>query len=277
MTLLQVLVLPEGFALPPLPYLVALAVGLGVVGLGVSRRDLAVDQHHVVALVPWILAGSGVHALYVVDALPTALRPLGGTPAVYATIAVLAGGVWLVADANAQNVPRVLALSGVAVFVPTYGSGIAVGLSRGTFAPFWSGVALVVSVLVAAAAWALLTRAVPRVEHTGWVGVVALFGHTVDGISTAVGIDVLGFGERTPLSRYIIEFAADLPTAAVVGSGWLFVLVKLTLVSGVLVLFADLMQEDPREGALLLGIVAAVGLGPGAHNLLLFAIAGVAA
>jgi uncharacterized membrane protein len=33
------------------------------------------------------------------------------------------------------------------------------------------------------------------------------------------------------------------------------------------------MQEEPREGAALLGFVAAVGLGPGAHNLLLFAIA----
>lgn len=271
MTLLQVL--PEGFALPPLPYLLALAVGLGVVALGVSRRDLAVGQHHVVALVPWILAGSGFHALYVVDALPDIVRPLGGTPAVYATMAVLAGGVWLVADASAQNVPRVLALSGAAAFVPTYGSGIAVGLSRGTFAPLWSGVALVVGLVVGAAAWALLTRLVPRVEHTGPIGVVALLGHALDGVSTAVGIDVLGFGERTPLSRYIIEFAADLPTAAVIGSGWLFVLVKLALVSGVLVLFADLMQEDPREGSVLLGVVAAVGLGPGAHNLLLFAIA----
>ncbi len=271
MTLLQFL--PEGFALPPLPYLLALAVGIGVVAVGVTRRDLAVDQRHVVALVPWILAGAGVHALYVVDALPSLVRPLGGTPAVYATMAVLAGGVWLVADATVQNVPRVLAMSGVTAFVPTYGSGIAVGLSRGTFAPFWSGVALLASLAVGAVAWVLLSRAVPRVDHTGWVGVVALVSHAVDAVSTAVGVDVLGFGERTPLSRYIIEFAADLPTAEVIGSGWLFVLVKLVLVSGVVVLFADLMEEEPREGAALLGFVAAVGLGPGAHNLLLFAIA----
>jgi uncharacterized membrane protein len=273
MTMTLLSVLPEGFALPPVPYLVALVVGLGVVALGVSRRELTVDQRHVVALVPWILAGAGVHALYVVDALPPLVRPLGGTPSVYATMAVVAGGVWLVADAAARNVPRVLALSGLAAFVPTYGAGIAVGLSRGTFAPLWSGVALVASLVVGAAAWLLLARLVPRVEHTGAVGVLALLSHAVDGVSTAVGVDVLGFGERTPLSRYIIEFAADLPTAAVLGSGWLFVLVKLVLVGGVVVLFADLMADDPREGSLLLGVVAAVGLGPGAHNLLLFAIA----
>jgi uncharacterized membrane protein len=267
------LLLPEGFALPPLPYLLALAVGVAVVGFGVRRRDLAVDGRLVVAFVPWILTGSGVHALYVVDALPPLVRPLGGTPAVYATVALVAGGVWLAADAGAENVPRVVGLSGGAAFVPTYGSGIAVGLSRGTLSPFWSAVALVVSLVVGAVAWFALARLVPRVEHTGVVGVVALLGHAVDGVSTAVGIDVLGFGERTPLSRYIIEFAAELPTAPLVGSGWLFVLVKLLLVGGVVVLFADLMEEEPGEGALLLGVVAAVGLGPGAHNLLLFAIA----
>jgi uncharacterized membrane protein len=273
MPLLQFL--PEGFALPPLPYLLALAVSLGVVAVGATSRNLAVDQRHVVAFVPWILAGSCAHALYVVDALPPLLRPLGGTPAVYATIAVVAGLTWLAADAavDAETTPRVLGHVGLVAVVPTCAAGIAVGVSRGTFSPLWSGVALVVSLAVGAAAWVLLTRLVPRVEHTGRVGLIALLAHALDGVSTAVGIDVLGFGERTPLSRYIIEFAAGLPTEPLIGSGWLFVLVKLALVGGVVVLFADLMAEDPREGSLLLGVVAAVGLGPGAHNLLLFAIA----
>ena len=110
-------------------------------------------------------------------------------------------------------------------------------------------------------------------EAAGGVGALAVVAHALDGVSTAVGVDVLGFGERTPLSRVIIETAAALPTAEVLGAGWLFVVVKLAVACVVVVLLADLVEEDPREGSLLLGFVAAVGLGPGAHNLLLFAIA----
>ncbi|MCO8268932.1 DUF63 family protein, partial [Haloferax sp. AB510] len=108
----------------------------------------------------------------------------------------------------------------------------------------------------------------------GSLGLLAIFGHALDALSTAVGIDVLGFGERTPLSRIILEAAAALPTAEVIGVGWLFVLVKLVVAGFVVALLADYVREDPTEGALLLGLVAAVGLGPGVHNLLLFAIAG---
>ena len=270
------LVLPAGFALPPLPYLLVLVVGLVGVGVGVRRRSPAFDGRHVVALVPWMLTGSAVHVLYVVDALPAIVEPFGGTPAVYATLAAVAGGVWLVVDATLDGtaVPRALGVAGLVAVVPAVAAGVGVGLARGTFAPFWSGVALVVGVATGAVVWLLLRRLVPRVAATGWVGVVAVVGHALDAVSTAVGVDVLGFGERTPLSRVIIEAAAALPTADVVGSGWLFVLVKLAVVGVVVVLFADLLEEDPREGAALLGVVAAVGLGPGSHNLLLFAISG---
>jgi uncharacterized membrane protein len=276
MTILQLL--PEGFALPPVPYLVALLLGVGVVGIGARRRDLAVDGRHILAFVPWMLAGASTHALYVVDALPSVLRPLGGTPAVYATVAVVAGLVWLAADAaftddTGERTARALGVAGLVAFLPACGAGVAVGLSRETFAPVWPAIALVVSLAVGAATWVVLRRAVPRVEAAGVVGALAVVAHALDGVSTAIGVDVLGFGERTPLSRVIIETAAGLPTAEVIGAGWLFVVVKLAVASVVVVLLADLVEEDPREGALLLGFVAAVGLGPGAHNLLLFTIA----
>ena len=85
---------------------------------------------------------------------------------------------------------------------------------------------------------------------------------------------MLGSGERTPLSRLIIEFAAGLPAEPIIGAGWLFVLVKLGVASLVVWLFADLVEAEPRRSRLLLGFVAAVGLGPAVHNLLLFTISG---
>jgi uncharacterized membrane protein len=274
MTLLQLL--PAGFALPPLPYLLVLVVGLGAVALGLRRRAPAFTDRHVVAFVPWIVAGSATHALYVVDALPAVVEPFAGTPAVYATVALVAGVVWLVADtvADEPTVPSALGACGVGVGVLTVGVSLGVGVARGTLSPGWSAVALVVGLAVGVAAWTALGRLVPRVAVVGSAGLVAVSSHALDGVSTAVGVDVLGFGERTPLSRVIIETAASLPTADVLGSGWLFVLVKLAVVSVVVVLFADLMEDDPREGRALLGVVAAVGLGPGVHNLILFAISG---
>nr|NIS28553.1 DUF63 domain-containing protein [Actinomycetota bacterium]NIU64024.1 DUF63 domain-containing protein [Actinomycetota bacterium]NIW25823.1 DUF63 domain-containing protein [Actinomycetota bacterium]NIX20692.1 DUF63 domain-containing protein [Actinomycetota bacterium] len=68
--------------------------------------------------------------------------------------------------------------------------------------------------------------------------------------------------------------AGALPTAELLGVGWLFVAVKLGVAGAVVWLFADFVEDDPRQGYLLLAVVAAVGLGPGVHNLLLYAAAG---
>ena len=116
------------------------------------------------------------------------------------------------------------------------------------------------------------TCALPICEATGAVGLLAVFGHALDGVSTAVGYDLLGFGEQTPLSRLIIEVGAGLPAPAILGDAWLFVVVKLLVGAAVVVAFDGYVREDPAEGYPLLGLVAAVGLGPGAHNVVLFAV-----
>jgi uncharacterized membrane protein len=64
-----------------------------------------------------------------------------------------------------------------------------------------------------------------------------------------------------------------LPSLPVVGEGWLFLLVKLAVATAVVWLFAAYVRETPAEGYLLLGFVAAMGLGPAAHNLILFSVA----
>ena len=83
--------LPAGFGLPPLPYLLALAAASAGLALALRRRDPAFGRRHVFALVPWICVGAAAHVLYVVDALPAGLSPLFGTPAAYLTTAVVAG------------------------------------------------------------------------------------------------------------------------------------------------------------------------------------------
>lgn len=266
-------ILPEGFALPPLPYLLVLLVAAGVVTWTLRERRPAVTEPVVLALVPWMLAGAWLHVLFVVGAAPALIRPLLGTPAVYVSVAVLVGAVWLLADAGDRKTAETLAAIGVVAAAIPLLAALGVGLARGVLTPFWPSVALVVGLVVGWAWWRGLRGWQPGIDVTGRVGLVAVLGHAIDGVSTAVGVDVLGFGERTPLSRLVIEAGQALPTADLVGAGWLFVLVKLVVAGAVVWLLADLVREDPAEGRLLLLLVAAVGLGPGAHNLLLFTVA----
>ncbi|WP_135829869.1 DUF63 family protein [Halorussus halobius] len=268
------MVLPEGFALPALPYLAGLLVAVAVVAGALYRAGPYVSDRTVLALAPWVVVGSGLHVLFVLGWVPDVLAPLLGTPAVYLTTFVVAGGVWLAAlRADADPVGPLVAVGALLAFA-TVGYALARGASDG-LRLFWPAVGLAVAVLLAGALWAATRWSYPAVAaETGAAGALVLVGHALDAVSTAVGVDVLGFGERTPLSRAVLDLAASLPTPEAMGTGWLFVLVKLAVAELVVVLFADFVREDPAEGYLMLGAVAAVGLGPAVHNLVLFVITG---
>jgi uncharacterized membrane protein len=264
--------LPAGFALPPLPYLLAIVLAGGAVAVALRRRDPAVSDRLVLALVPWMLAGAWLHVLQVVGAAPDLVDPLLGTPAAYLTTAILAGAVWLAVDSLGIDTEGGFAAGGTVLALVALTVGLRWGFSEGVFAPVWPAVAAVLGVVLGLGVWVGSRRLYPGIADAGAAGALAVTAHSLDGISTAIGIDVLGATERTPLSRAIIEFGATLPTADLLGSAWLFVLVKLALGAGVTALLAESVREAPRQGRLLLAFVAAVGLGPGAHNLLLFTI-----
>ncbi|MFO8114383.1 MAG: DUF63 family protein [Halorubrum sp.] len=263
--------LPEGTTLPPAPYLVAVLLATGAVVAALRRAPPRVTDRHVLALAPWMALGSAAHVLYAVDALPPVLAPLAGSPTVYLTVGSLAGASWLaLASGPPDRVPPRLAVAGASLLGPVVGVALATGVSPA--GARWSAVALAATAPIAAAVWVGLTRLRPEVAVTGGVGALAVFGHALDGVSTAVGTTHLGFGERTPVSRILLEFDW-IPAVPVLGEGWVFVLVKLAVASLVVWLFAEYVRDRPVEGFLLLGFVAAVGLGPAAHNLLLFTVA----
>ncbi|WP_435099406.1 DUF63 family protein [Halorubrum sp. N11] len=264
--------LPAGTTLPPAPYLLVVLLATGAVVAALHRRRPRVTGRRVLALAPWMALGSAAHVLYVVDALPPLLSPFAGSPTVYLTVGSLAGAAWLAADAaRPDRVPEALAVAGALLLAPVVAVAVSTGVSPD--GARWSAVALVLALPIAAATWVGLTRLRPETAVTGGIGALAVFGHALDGVSTAVGTTQLGFGERTPVSRILLEFDW-IPPVPVLGEGWLFVLVKLAVASAVVWLFAEYVRDRPAEGYLLLGFVAAMGLGPAAHNLLLFAVAG---
>jgi uncharacterized membrane protein len=142
----------------------------------------------------------------------------------------------------------------------------------GEIEPLWPVVGLFFATVLTGVVWVGISVGfVETATVTGKTGVLVLFAHILDGVSTAVGFEVLSENvtEQTPLSRLILEAGADIP---VVGGGGLFVVVKLALAVVVLVAFQQFVEDSPRLGRLTLGFVAAVGLGPALHNVLLFTV-----
>ncbi|WP_247009941.1 DUF63 family protein [Halorientalis litorea] len=269
-------ILPSGLVVPPVPYLVVLLVGSVAVGGALAVLRPRVTDRVVVGFAPWMVVGAALHALVQLDAAPPQLVPLFAAPAVYVTTFLVAGGVWAAfAAADGERVAVGIGSVGVVTGVVAVATVLRVGVSRGTVSVVYPVAGLVASLALAAGAYWLLGRVYESVpERVGAVGPVVVFGHALDGVSTAIGVDLFGVGERSPLPRAIMEFAGALPTEPVIGSGWLFVLVKLGIGTGVLVLFTDFAEAEPTQANALLGVVAAVGLGPGAHNLLLFTAVG---
>jgi len=265
-------VLPAGTTLPPLPYLISVVGAAAAVGIAFRRQRPPVSPAHVLALAPWMALGATAHVLYVIDGLPGILTPLGGSPTVYLTVATLAASVWLAAQralADASREPLVLGAVGTLAFVGAAAATLSFGIAP--HGVWWSGVAAAIAVVSAVVTWRLLLALTPAVAATGWVGQLVVFGHAFDGISTAIGVTHLGFGERSPLSELILEF--DAVSVPVFETAWVFVVIKLAIAGVVTWLFVPYVRETPREGRLLLGAIAAVGVGPAVHNVLLFSVA----
>lgn len=265
-------VLPEGTRLPPLPYLISVLIAsLLVAGyLFRQRRGIRITDQLIVALAPWMAVGAGLYALRQVDAVPRIVAPLTGSPTVYLTIFVIVGLLFSVIGHRdpgrftTGSGPWILLLTGTVSFAFVLGGAAWVALERPPVHVFWPGAAFLGALLITGLAWVLARGIRPiETEWVGMTGALCVFGHALDGLSTAVGIEVLGVREQTPLSRLIID----------IGGGGLFVLVKIGIALLVVRLLADYVNEVPTEGYLLLGIIAAVGLGPGIHNVILFIIA----
>ncbi|NIB99933.1 DUF63 family protein [Halobacterium sp. R2-5] len=267
------MVLPSGFALPPLPYLAVVAAAVAAVGWLLVRESPPVTDRTVLAFGPWMVLGSTLYVCFQLGVFPDAVAPFFGSPIVYATTFVAAGATWLAARRTDRTL-LALAAVGTALAVLPAAAAVNYGLANDTLTLAWPLAAVAAAAILGHVAWWGVERLRPDdAAIVGAAGALAVFGHVLDGTSTAVGVDVLGFGEQTPLSAAIMHAAAGLPTEPVLGVGWLFVLVKVALAAGVVVLLAEYVREEPAEGNLLLAVVTAVGLGPGAHNVLLFVAA----
>lgn len=271
----------EEFVVPdPIVTAPLLAGTLAVAALLYLTRP-TVSQQVAVAFVPWMVLGGLLHVLHQMHValgetlLPGGVAVLFSAPAVYLTTFVLMGAVWLLAEragsGDDPRVPRALGGVGILALVPTVGYAgweAAAQLSLELVLPV---AGLAGSLALTAVLYLALDRWRPTaVTNAGYVGVVVVFAHVFDAITTAIGIELLDAGERSTVPQLILDLAAGLPTADLLGEAWLFVVVKTVLAAVIVVYFHDYVDERPTEAILFLSLIAAVGLGPGAHNFFLF-------
>jgi len=268
------------YAIPSLVYVVPLLLALiGVAALLWAIRPPTTDWT-VVSFAPWMAIGSVLFLLNHPDlaAYPDIVKPLFGPVTVYVTTAIFAGFVWILMTFVASIRKGFDIYYGVGVFGGGFASMLIVflflaGFNQNAFNPVYPVFGTIVAALVTALAWVMLSLTYTYVaRYTGRTGAFVVFAHALDGVSTALGYDLLGAGERTPLSRLILEFSAGLPTQPYVGSGWLFVVVKVALALVIVAAFREYLEEVPGRARLVLAFVAAVGFGPGVYNLLQFTV-----
>jgi uncharacterized membrane protein len=271
--------LPSGLAIPPLPYAVVLVVLTVASIAALYLLGSPVTTRQVLAFAPWMVAGGAFHALYQVGLVADPLEPFFGAPAVYVTTFVLAAAVWLPSVIRAQalddvsRIARTVGVAGLLVVLALTAVAYRFALGRvdSNVALTWVPLGFLGAAVLTAPCYYLLAIGwTGAVDRASWGGPLVVYAHALDALSTAIGVDVIGTGERTPIPRRIMEFAETLPTYPYVGKGWLFAVVKLVLALGIVVLLSDLVEESPTEGNALLAFVAAVGMGPAANNLYLF-------
>jgi uncharacterized membrane protein len=274
-----------GFEIPVI-HLATVLVVSGIIGVMLYAISPPVTQRTVVGFVPWMVSGSALHVFYQLgeqfgDTYPEPLAPLFSAPTVYLTTFASMALIWLVCvmvlprSDHGDRVARYLLITGSGTALALIGLLVWQGMTSDVldFQPVLPVLALLASLVVTFVVYMLVGAwRTYIIAEARYVGALALFAHLFDAITTAVGVDLLGASERSAIPRRILEFAAGLPTEATLGSGWLFVLVKLAVAILIIVAFADYVSDEPTEGNLLFALIIAVGLGPAVNNFFLFAL-----
>lgn len=277
----------SGFVIPGPIQSAALLIGTVMIAVLLYALRPPLTQNIVLSFIPWIISGSIMHVFWQLGTIyqplyPESVEPLFSAPAVYLTTFIALGAIWTISAIivpsydRSNRIATYLLAMGVGILIPLFGLVIWQGMGDqlAPMEPIWPVLGLILSLVVtfvvyiAIGAWRTYVIAQAR-----YVGAFVLFAHTFDGITTAIGVDVLGAGERSAVPAAILDFAADLPVAETIGVGWLFVLVKVALASAIVVLFAEYLDEEPTQANLLLTIIAIVGLGPAVNNFFLFLLA----
>ncbi|SDY53606.1 DUF63 family protein [Halopenitus persicus] len=278
-------------------YIVILLFALIGVLLLLRRLGIGEERRFFFALFPFVLLGgalrtiedAGVAAL---DAggqhlIPAPWTALFISPFIYVTVFAITLGCVVLAYALAarglvDDYARPLFTMGSVAVVASVGylGYLAATTSFVGFNPAVIGSILTIATATTGVTWWLIERYEPSInDGTGYIGLVIIWGHAIDGVANVIGLDWMPVLAGSPnlvpkhvVNAAIVDWTARLLPAsvlAVTGDAWPFLIVKLAAATFVVWVFNDEMfAESPRYTVLLLITVLAVGLGPGTRDML---------
>jgi uncharacterized membrane protein len=293
---------PGYTAVSTLGYMVVLIFMLAGVYLLIQRFDLEPFQEFFFALVPFMLFGG---ALRTVEDSFVAAQRAGFEPAIefpasaalispfiyftvfFVTLAALVVAKSLERSGHTATYHYPLGGIGVGVFLATV--GYLAALSATTEYVLSFPLVVVVTVGLATALAFVLYYAVGQYRPTwhtgtGQMGLVVIWGHSIDGVANvlasdwtgAFGIPGDGYSAKHVVNRIIIDVTNAVQPAWLtdaIGDSWTFLVVKLIVAVGIVAVFdRQFIEDSPRYAIMLLVAIVAVGLGPGTRDMLRVAL-----
>ncbi len=267
-----------------IPILILMATGLVLL---LRRLDFDFGRRAFYALFPFFLFGGALRV--VEDANVAASRPehLGElviglpwvalliSPFIYFTVTAIAVialvcSLWLERNGYVSGYEYPLGAIGTLCLVVTLaGLGYAAAFeSYATFYGLLLVTTLVGATVLTAITWVVVERVAPYVNNgTGYMGLVVIWAHAVDGVANLIGLDyAVAFGHarnlvpKHPINEAIVN---------TFGTAWPFLFLKLLVPVLVIWLFnEEFFEESPRYAYLFMIIIVAVGLGPGTRDML---------
>ena len=246
-----------------------------------------ITRRTVLSLVPWMIASSTLPILAAVADYPPAIRPLLETSGAYLSTYLLLGFAWF---AMFQLSVRQESREILSDYLGSMGIGLATILVtlvvlQGEPASIdqlgWSLLILFgAAVFAVAVVFVLGFWYVDAPTYTGAVGMLAVFGQTLEGVARAAGVGVFDAGSHSYLSWKIVNLVAAVQPEAsaadqLISWSMTYVWLKIAIAVLAVIFLAQYSKEHPQRGYLALGIIAALGITAGMTNLLLIAIGGL--
>lgn len=274
-------------SIPPTIHLVLLISSSVIIATLLYSIQPPMTQRTVVAFIPWVLSGAILHSLYQlgkafqVQLYPQILEPLFSSPAVYLTIFVAMGTVWLFA-AVIRPQSATVTQDEVSGFLGFIGFGVMLALlgimgwqaadpAVGPLQLVLPIGGLLLSLLLSFIMYILLgSWRTYIIAEAGTVGGLVLFAHVFDAITLAIGVELLDIAAASEVAFLFFDFARSLPTYQYIGAGWLFVAVKALFAIAIIAYSADYIRNRPTRGNLLFAVIMIIGLAPALNNFFLF-------
>lgn len=254
---------------PPAPDLVTAAPVVVAVLLAmvvVARIGPPITRRLVLAVTPWMVVGGLLHALATAGVYGGSLAATLGSLLVVPGTVLLATVLWLPLVQAGRVRTRAdpsgyLAATGVGVLVPVLVVTLLAGRATvATLVPL-ALAPVVAGVAAAAVVFVLGLSAAPALAAARSLALLAVYAQAFHAVAVAVAVDALGAPAPGPLASATVGLGASFVDSF--GTAWPFLLLKLCGVAFLVVVLGRLAERRETAAYVLLGIVAALGVGPG--------------